>query len=80
MQKGVDNPEVEQRYRAADRLRDGQSGQVGRYRVRTGKGQKPEGREKETREKQELKQNAGRLEQTRRTGNRQKTQVYIRRG
>jgi hypothetical protein len=30
-----------------DRLRDGQSGQVGRYRVWTGKGHKPGGREKE---------------------------------
>jgi hypothetical protein len=39
------NPEVVQRYRTA--VRDRQRGQAGRYRVRTGKGQKPEARENE---------------------------------
>jgi hypothetical protein len=47
-QAEVDNPEVEQRYKTAGRPRvrlETGSGQAGGYRVRTGKGQKPGGRE-----------------------------------
>jgi hypothetical protein len=44
-------------------VRDRQSGQAGRYRVRTGKGQKPGGREKERLEKIRAdRTNAGKLD------------------